>query len=215
MQNVTDDLIYLMVGTEIKNNKLNLDIVTKFHKLQSLFVYNINNGFESLANLNHLKKLTINACKINNFEFLKEGNVEEISLGMIKNNDCHTLYGNPKIKRLELWKLNKLMDLDILSKLPGLEYARIFQINNIVSLPNLRECTYIKTLIFDELKNLSDISELEFVPNIENIEFYQAKSIDLLQIEEVLQNPSIKRFKCTTGSVRKDKKIKEIIEKYF
>lgn len=40
-------------------------------------------------------------------------NIEKESLGIIKNNNGHTLYGNPKIKRLELWKLDKLMDLNI------------------------------------------------------------------------------------------------------
>lgn len=215
LQNVTDGIVDLMLGTEMNDNSLNLDIVTKFHNLQSLFVYKINDGFEALTNLNYLKKLTINASKITDFTFLKSGSVEEISLGMIKNNDGHTLHGNPKIKRLELWKLDKLVDLNILSKLPSLEYARIFQINSIVSLPDLRKCTNLKTLIFDELKNLTDISELAFAPSIENIEFYQAKSIDLLQIEDILQNPSIKKFKCKTGSVKKDKKINEIIEKYF
>ena len=48
--------------------------------------------------------------------------------------------------------------------------------------------TNIRTLIFKDLKNLTDISELAF--------------------------PSLNRFICYTGSVRKDNKIKEMIEKY-
>lgn len=212
LEKVTPNITSLMLGTGINNSNLELDIIERFQLLESLFVYKISNGFDILRKLRNLTNLTINASKITDFRFLRDTNINNLSLGMIKNNDCNTLCGNQKIKRLELWKLNKLMDLDILGNLPNLEYVRIYQNNNIEKIPDLRKCINLKTLILDELKNLKDISELAYIPNIENIELYQVKSINLADIEDVLKGLSLKNFKCITGSVRKDNQIEELIK---
>lgn len=76
------------------------DIFTEFQELESLFLYKINCGYNSLKNMKVLKSLTMNACNIDEFSFLEE------------------------------------------------------------KVPDMRRCDGIKELIFDCIKNLSDISEL-------------------------------------------------------
>lgn len=212
LERVTPNITSLMLGTGINNSKINFNIVERFQFLKSLFLYKINYGFDSLKNMESLTNLTINASKIKDFTFLNNTNIGDLSLGMISNNDCTTLSGNTKIKNIELWKINKLLDLNVLLYLPYLERARIYQNNSIERIPDLSTCVNIKTLIFDELKNLKDISQLAYVPNIESIEFYQTKLIDFTDIENVLKNPSIKNFICKTGSVKKDKLINDLIK---
>lgn len=212
LKKVTPNITSLMLGTGINNSNIELDEIERFHFLESLFVYKINKGFDIISKLNNLTQLTINEAKITDFSFLRDTNINNLSLGMIRNNNCNTLCGNQKIKKLELWKLNKLMDLNILNDLPNLEYVRIYQNNNIEKICDLRKCINLKTLILDELKNLKDISELAFIPNIENIELYQVKSINLADIEDILKGLSLKNFKCITGSIRKDNQIEELIK---
>ena len=43
---------------------------------------------------------------------------------------------------------------------------------------------------------------------------YQLKLVDLLSIEDILKNPSLKKFKCTTGSMKKNRQIRKLIEEY-
>lgn len=214
LTNLNPNIINLMLGTGIKNSHLDFSIIERFQFLESLFIYKINNGFSILKNLNRLKKLTINSSNIREFTFLKETNINTLSLGMMRNCDCSTLRGNEKINYLELYSLNGLDDLSILSELPKLECGSIIQNNRIERIPELRRCEDIKVLVLDRIKRLSDISELAFVPNVERIEIYQAKLVDLLSIEEILKNPSLKSLKCTTGSMKKDRQIKELIEEY-
>lgn len=214
LQNVSPGLTELMIGTEQNNSKVNLAVIVRFQNLETLFLYKINHGFEELTELKSLKQLTINASKIDNFDFLKKTIVEDLSLGMLGCSDYSSLYGNSKIKKLELWKLRSLKNLNLLCNLPSLEYAKMCQLSNITSIPDLRKCSKIKTLVLDDLKNLTNISELAFIPHIENIEFYRAKSIDTADVENILKNPSLKKFKCGTGSLKKDHQIEELIEKY-
>lgn len=214
LANLSPNIINLMLGTGIQNSHLDFSIIERFQFLETLFIYKINNGYSILKKMNRLKKLTINSSNIREFTFLKETNINTLSLGMMRNCDCSTLNGNEKINQLELYSLNGLDDLSILSELPKLEGGFIAQNNRIERIPELRKCKDIKILILDRIKKLSDISELAFVPNVERIEIYQAKLVDLLSIEEILKNPSLKSFRCTTGSMKKDRQIKELIEEY-
>lgn len=43
---------------------------------------------------------------------------------------------------------------------------------------------------------------------------YQLKLVDLSDIEEILRKSSLKKLICTIGSIKKDRQITELIEKY-
>lgn len=214
LSKLNSNLISLMIGTGLNNSNLDIGIIEKYKELESLFLYKINYGYNSLKNMRALKSLTINACNINEFSFLEETTINNLSIGMMNNSDFSSLYGNRKIRKLELQRLSRLSNLDILSSLPNLEYCNISNNNHIEKVPNMRECDGIKELIFDCIKKLSDISELIYIPNIERIEMYQLKLVDLLVIEEILKKSSLKKLICTTGSIKKDKQIKELIVEY-
>lgn len=214
LENVNSKIHYLMLGTEMKNSKLSLDIIERFQSLKTLFTYKIHHGFNVVSEIKSLESLTINYSKVNDFTFLENSNIENLSIGKHNNSDYATMYGNTNLKRLELWSLNKILDLDILTKMPSLEYVKVSDLFNIECLPELSQCKNIKTLIFDNLKRLSNVSNLAYLPNIETIEFYRAKSINIDDIEIILKNSSLKKFKCNTGSVRSDSKINELIKKY-
>lgn len=211
---LSDNITELMIGTGINNSKLSIELIERFQKLNTLFLYKINYGFDALTKIKTLNNLIINASNIQDFLFLNETNIDNLALGLI-NNSCESLSGNSKLKRLDLWKINGLSNLNILANLPSLEYAKISQIGNIQAIPDLKKCINIKTLIFDDLKNLKDILNLSYIPNIEHIEFYRAKYINIDDIETILKkNSTIHYIKCRTGSVRKDIKIKKILAEY-
>ncbi len=214
LEKVTTGLTGLMLGTGIANSKLELDVIGRFKDLESLFVYKINRGFEVIRHLGGLRDLTVNAAKRKDFAFLQDTGVERLSLGMIKDFDSTSLYGNTTIKRLELWKISQLEDADILLHLPGLVHARFYQMSRMVRIPDLSACAGLKTLIFDEVKNLEDLSGLETLPGIEQIELYGAKAADPAVVERILKNPPLKKMICQTGSVKKDRQIAEIIKAY-
>lgn len=100
LSNLNSNLISLMLGTGLNNSNLDIGIIEEFQELESLFLYKINCGYNSLKNMKVLKSLTMNACNIDEFSFLEE------------------------------------------------------------KVPDMRRCDGIKELIFDCIKNLSDISEL-------------------------------------------------------
>ena len=214
LSNINSNIISMMLGTGVNNSNLDFSIIEKFQALETLFLYKINYGYNSLKNMEALKILTINACNIKDLTVLKDTNVNTLSLGLMNNSDLSSLNGNEKINNLELQRLSKLSDLNILSSLPNLQYCHVSHNNRIEKVPNMRRCESVKALVFDSIKKLSDISELAFVPNVERIEMYQLKLVDLLSIEDILKNPSLKKFKCTTGSMKKDRQIRKLIEEY-
>lgn len=147
LANVNPNILNLMLGTGIQNSHLDFSIIERFQFLESLFLYKINNGFSILKKLARLNKLTINSSNIKDLAFLRDTNISSLSLGMMRNCDCSTLSGNEKISQLELYNLNGLDNLNILSELPKLECGCIAQNNRIERIPELRRCKYIKVLV--------------------------------------------------------------------
>lgn len=214
LETVTPGLTGLMLGTGITGSKLELDVIRRFRGLESLFVYKINRGFDVVGHLEGLRDLTVNASKVSDFSFLRGTGVERLSLGMLNNFDETSLYGNAVIRQLELWKLNRLEDAELLLHLPGLAHVRFYQMSRMVRIPDLGACAGLRTLILDEVKNLESLLGLESLPGIERIEIYQAKAVEPAMVERVLKNPSLKKMVCQTGSAKKDRQIAELIGAY-
>lgn len=212
--NINSNISSLMIGTGLTNRKLDMSIIDRFSVLDTLFLYRINQGYDVLKNMKFLRTLTINACRINEFAFLKETSVNNLSLGLVRNNDLSSLEGNENIRKLELQRLSGLQDLNVLPSLSNLEECKVSHNSHIEMVPDMRSCKNIKALLFDSLKKLRDISGLAFIPNVERIEMYQIKLADLPSIENILRNPSLRKFKCTTGSLKKDKQISSLIKEY-
>ncbi len=62
-----------------------------------------------------------NAFRTEDFEFLKQMNLRELHLLWNSNNDLEELKHLTTLKEIELWRINKLDNIDFISKLTNLE----------------------------------------------------------------------------------------------
>jgi hypothetical protein len=211
LKHVNLDLKKLSLGTENSKNKIDLLILNRFLNLEALFLYKIKDDLVKLLEVKKLKKLTLNGINLPDLQFIKNSNIVDLAIGYTNNCNLDYLKGNSNINTLELSRIKKINDVDIIKEIPSLEYIKLNQLNNIEEIPDIRNNQYLQHIILDNMKKLNNISELEFVPNLKYIEMYQLKLIEIEQIECLLRNKNIIKLNCSTGIAKKDKIIKQLI----
>ena len=202
----------LGISTASSKQQINLSILKRFPNLESLFLYNIKDDLKKIIDLKNLHKLTINGINLPNLTNINETNIRDLSIGYI--NDCNLdhLSGNKKLNVLELNKISKIDNIEILKELPNLSYVKLNQLGQIERLPSLMNNKMLEHIVLDNMRSLKDVSELELAPNLKYIEMYQMKLLEVDDIASVLSNKNLINAKCFTGGIKKDRVIKALIK---
>ena len=212
LNKISLNLKNLGISTASSKQQINLSILKRFPNLESLFLYNIKDDLKKIIDLKNLHKLTINGINLPDLTNINETNIRDLSIGYI--NDCNLdhLSGNKKLNVLELNKITKIDNIEILKELPKLSYVKLNQLGQIERLPSLMNNKMIEHIVLDNMRSLKDVSELELAPNLKYIEMYQMKLLEVDDIASVLSNKNLINAKCFTGGIKKDRVIKALIK---
>lgn len=119
----------------------------RFQKLHTLYLgKKAKKHIEKIAELPKLKNLKIRGIKLKSLEFLKELNLESLSILWCGMNDLSLLSEFKSLKYLELWRIMKLEDISFLSELSNLEKLVLQDLNHIHELPDLSLCHRLKEI---------------------------------------------------------------------
>lgn len=102
-----------------------------------------------LAKLSELKSLSLRGIKISDFEFLKQMNLQKLVLLWNSNNDLQELKYLTSLKEIELWRINKLDNIDFISDLTNLEVIRLQDLKHVSKLPDLSGLHNLNKIILD------------------------------------------------------------------
>ena len=137
----------LYADTMGKNVQFDCDWLSGFKKLHTLFLgKKAKKNIESTRRINSLKSLSLSGIKVEDFSFLKELDLESFALLWCGSSNLATLGELVSLRKLELWRIMKLDNLDFISSLVNLETIKLQDLKHIRTLPDI-----------SRLKRLTDI----------------------------------------------------------
>ena len=168
-----------------------------------------------LGELSGLEELTLRSITTDDLRFLEPLQrlwSLDIKLGGIRN--FTGVVGKESIKKLELWQVRELPDIEIVAALPGLQNLFLQTLPNVAAFPQLEDAKYLRRVKVENMKGLSDFSALEHAPALEEFDLNDAKKQAPQQLVPVLKNPTLRRISANFGSDRKDKEFAQLREHY-
>lgn len=138
-------------------------------------------AINSLTNLEHLSIYTKDKIEINysNFPFLE-------STSITWRNNAKSLFDCVNLERLFIGSYNE-KDLSRFQYLVNLKYLRI-NTGSIKSLNGIEKLKSIETLLLSQPTKLEDLSGIELLPNLNQIQINNCRNIKNIQILKELNN---------------------------
>lgn len=175
LQSVSEKLEELVINADTMGGAIKFDCkwLLRYNSLKSLWLgKKAKKNIEFIAELPVLESLSLRGIKISDFEFLKQMNLRELHLLWNSNNDLEELKHLTTLKEIELWRINKLENIDFISKLTNLEVIRLQDLKHVTGLPDLSELHNLNKIVLDNTG-----IEIENVKNDlrDKIEFFNHK----------------------------------------
>ena len=201
---------------ETKKSSFDISLLKRFKQLKVLYLHGYKKNIHSIVNLPMLESLMLKGITLESTAFLNDiKNLRSLKIHWGNTHDFSELYGNKTIKALQLFRITKFTDIELIAKLPNLTAAELSCLRNIDYIPDLSEHNHLKHILFDDMQSLTDISPLEYVKNLESASFSCCPSKFLPEsVIPALKNKSLKQCSFYTGSSKKNELIGKYIEEY-
>ena len=214
LEHVTPDLNTLRIGPT-RSRKPDLAPLARFASLRTIYIEGHSRNIEVLAGLPKLEDATLRSVTTPNLEYLRPlPNLWslDIKLGGIRS--LIGVEGKKSIKYLELWQIREFSEVDTITTLSGLQNLLLQSLPHIARIPPLSESQDLRRITLINLKGLTDLSELEWAPSLEEFAFIEANSQDPEQLIPVLRNPTVVGVTAGFGSNRKNKRFEALREEH-
>lgn len=198
----------------LKAKKLNIDFISRFEKLESLYVEGHSKGIEAIGRLINLKELTLRSISHPSLYFLKDLNhltSLDIKLGTVK--DFSILPKMTNIKYLELWYIKGLTDISFISEMKELQSLHLESLSNITTLPNFDTMQKFRRIRLMNMNGLSDFSSLKTAPKLQDFFFTIINKQLPEDIIPVLENPTLINMYVYFPSEKKNKLFQSLVLK--
>lgn len=200
---------------QTRSKKPRIDVISRFSKLNELFLEGQSKGIEAINELKKLEKIVLRSISTQNIEYLRS--LErlwsvDIKLGGLK--DLNVLKSLPNLKYLEIWQVRGLSDLSVLSDLKSLQNLFIQSLPQLVEFPAISSLGKLRRIYLENLKGLMDLSELKSAPVLVEFIYLMAQNQKPENLIPVLENKSLKRVSCYFGSDRKNNDFKKLAQSF-
>lgn len=161
LKNLSTDLkeLYVFADTMQGSINFNCEWLVCYKTLESLYLgKKAKKHIQTIGSFPALKNLTLRGITVNDFEFLRNRDLESIAIHWCSMHDLQSLHDFKSLKKLELWRIVKLDNISFISTLTGLESLYLRDLHHISELPDL-----------SGIRNLREV-KLDHVPiDIQNI----------------------------------------------
>lgn len=120
----------------------------------------------------------------------------------------------PKLKALDLLRINKLDDLSILAKLTSLQKLGLDSMRNVASLPSLDALTHLEEVTLETMKGLAELSAIAAAPNLRQLTIAGMPQLDVAAFRCLVGHPSLKKLRLWSsldGAVGLKKSVRESV----
>lgn len=188
-----------------KSKKPRINSISRFEKLEFLYLDGQQKGINSLNQLKNLKRIVLRSVSTKDLNFLSDliklWSVD-IKLGGVKNFDALETLEN--LKFLELWQIRGLNDLSFISKLNSLQNLFVQSLKQLSKFPNLNNLKKLRRIYLEDLKELKDLSSITLAPSLEEFIYISAQNLTPQDLISVLKNTNLKSILCGFGSEKKN-----------
>ena len=149
----------IQADTSGKSVRFDCEWLLRFRKLNTLRLgQKAKKHLEVISQLTGLTSLSLRGIKLTDFTFLKGMNLESFALLWNSNSDLHDLADLKSLREIELWRINKLDNIDFMSSLVNLEIIKLQDLKHVTVLPNLSKLRNLKKicLIDTGIKDIPD-----------------------------------------------------------
>lgn len=192
--------------------KFSLNFLSRFKKLQQLYIEGHVKDVEVISTLTNLERLTLRSITLKDLSILlplKKLWWLAIKLGGTKNLSILPKIGG--LKYLELWMVRGLEDISPISKLKNLQFLFLQDLKNVKKLPDFSECRNLKRVAIENLKGLSDLSSLLKATNLEELIVASGNNFQPSDFIPLKTHKSLKSALIRLGSIKKNDEIKGIL----
>lgn len=201
--------------SQTRSKKPKIKSISRFTKLELLYLEGQQNGIESVKELKNLQRIVLRSISTKNIEFVEGLSYlwsVDVNLGGIKNFDA--LSTLPQIKYLELRQVGDLRDLSFVSRLATLQNLYIQSLKQVEELPDFTECISLRRIYLENMKSLKDLSSLRLAPNLREFTYVLAHNQEPKQMQALLENPNVEDVFCRFGSDRKNRQFDDLALKH-
>lgn len=175
LQSLSDKLEELVINADTMGGAIKFDCkwLLRYKSLRKLWLgKKAKKNIECIVAFPVLESLSLRGIKLSDFEFLKQMNLQELHLLWNSNNNLEELKHLITLKEIELWRINKLDNVDFISELTNLEVIRLQDLKHVTILPDLRGLHNLNKIVLDNTG-----IEIENVKNDlrDKIEFFNHK----------------------------------------
>jgi hypothetical protein len=215
------DFLYLLPTTITElalfatfSKKPSIEAIGHFKDLKYLYLEGQQKGIDAVNELPNLEKIVLRSISTRDVSYLRS--LEklwsvDVKLGGIKDFEALT---DMSLKYLELWQVRGLSDLSFVSEIPSLQNLFIQSLRHVTRLPKFKNSLNLRRLYLENLKNLKDVSSVEFAPSLREFVYVLAMNQKPEDLLPVLRNNSLRSVCCRFGSQRKNDEFDRLAESY-
>ncbi len=140
IKDLSGDIEQLTVCADAKGRNVNFDCrwLLKFKKMKSLFLGSREKkNISCLSEMSSLKDLSIRGITLDDLSFLKDMRLEKLSIYRNLNYDLSALGEVTTLKEIDLWRVERISNVDFLEKLTSLEKITLESLKHVTALPDL------------------------------------------------------------------------------
>ena len=154
INHLSPDLEELILMADTMGGAIQFDCkwLLQYKKLHSLFLgKKAKKNLESISRLPELKKLSLRGIKVTDFSFLQELHLESFALLWCGNTGLSALGELKSLRKLELWRIMKLEDLNFIRSLVNLEMLKLQDLKHVTALPDLSGLEKLRDIQIDNV----------------------------------------------------------------
>lgn len=216
LSRVTDRLVSLVIGST-RSRRPDMARLTRFRRLQSLYVEGQSRNIQAIAELPALEELTLRSVTTPDLGYLR--NLErlwylDLKLGGIKSLDGAT--GKSSIKYLELWQIRGFGDVaaEGLCDLPGLQHLYLQSLPNVTFFPDMAVSENLRRITLINMKGLRDLETLEHLPGLREFRLIEGHRQQPEDLCPILRNEVVERAGAWFGSNKRNQRFLELLAEH-
>jgi len=161
------------------SRKLSLSLIKKYPKLKSLSIEGHKKDIDVISELTGLEKLELRSITMPNLQFIgdqRKMRSLRIALGGTKNLGLLPHYKN--LRHLDLWAINKIVDIDSIADSKNLSTIRLDQLSSVENVKSLRNLSKLNFACLCRMKRIKSLQWLADAPNLQELSITQTTHLD-------------------------------------
>ena len=196
-----------------KSKKPCLERVSRFEHLRVLCIVGQQNGIEAISRLYRLEDINLVSITVDDLDFLKTlGHLWSLRILFGGTRNLSALAGMNGIKYLKLMRIRGLENISVISTMRGLQYLHLEDIPHIDKIPDLSTSQYLRRIRLVNARGLTDLAALLNASQLEELCLGLVGRIDIADYLCFIKSSKLKRLGVGTGSMRRNKVIKEAMK---